>query len=119
MKQEGQPGDPRHEQVRRDVGVHPTLVDLVEGAEMKLTREDGHAEQRIHASPAGLGSEPYTADNLLDRITDRETLEVHYRHVEVRERALLHRRLGTVGGEVLSVGCGWHPGRHLFPSPAF
>jgi SAM-dependent methyltransferase len=23
------------------------------------------------------------------------------------------------GGEVLSVGCGWHPGRHLFPRPAW
>jgi SAM-dependent methyltransferase len=23
------------------------------------------------------------------------------------------------GGEVLSVGCGWHPGRHLFPAPEF
>jgi SAM-dependent methyltransferase len=31
----------------------------------------------------------------------------------------VRRRLGFTGGEVLSVGCGWHPGRHLFPSPAF
>jgi SAM-dependent methyltransferase len=36
-----------------------------------------------------------------------------------REQRLLSRRLPLVGGEVLSVGAGWHPGRHLFPSPAF
>jgi SAM-dependent methyltransferase len=35
-----------------------------------------------------------------------------------RER-LLTGRLGLRGGDVLSVGCGWHPGRHMFPSPAF
>jgi SAM-dependent methyltransferase len=29
------------------------------------------------------------------------------------------RRLPLSGGEVLSVGAGWHPGRHLFPAPAF
>ena len=32
---------------------------------------------------------------------------------------LAERRLGIDRGEVLSVGCGWHPGRHLFPAPAF
>jgi SAM-dependent methyltransferase len=37
----------------------------------------------------------------------------------VRERMLLDRRLGVRHGDVLSVGCGWHPGRHLFPAPAF
>jgi SAM-dependent methyltransferase len=36
-----------------------------------------------------------------------------------RERLILARRLGIERGEVLSVGCGWHPGRHLFPAPAF
>ena len=36
-----------------------------------------------------------------------------------RERELLRRRLPLAGGRVLSVGCGWHPGRHLFPAPAF
>jgi len=36
-----------------------------------------------------------------------------------RERLLLDRRLGIAGGVAISVGCGWHPGRHLFPSPAF
>ncbi len=25
----------------------------------------------------------------------------------------------AAGGDVLSVGCGWHPGRHLFPAPAW
>jgi SAM-dependent methyltransferase len=36
-----------------------------------------------------------------------------------RERALLESRLPLRGGDVLSVGCGWNPGRHLFPRPAF
>lgn len=36
-----------------------------------------------------------------------------------RERLVLERRLGVGHGDVLSIGCGWHPGRHLFPAPAF
>ena len=36
-----------------------------------------------------------------------------------REAELLGRRVPLTGGDVLSVGCGWHPGRHLFPAPAF
>jgi SAM-dependent methyltransferase len=64
-------------------------------------------------------SEPYDPDNLLDRRTDAATLQVHYDQEHRRERALLERRLGRTGGEVLSVGCGWHPGRHLFPRPAW
>jgi SAM-dependent methyltransferase len=36
-----------------------------------------------------------------------------------RESALLDSHLGLLRGDVLSVGCGWHPGRHLFPAPAF
>jgi len=36
-----------------------------------------------------------------------------------REAELVRRRVGLSGGDVLSVGCGWHPGRHLFPAPAF
>ncbi|MEA2145412.1 MAG: Methyltransferase domain [Solirubrobacteraceae bacterium] len=47
------------------------------------------------------------------------TLEDHYRHMERREADLLSRRLGRRSGTVLSVGAGWHPGRHLFPAPAF
>jgi SAM-dependent methyltransferase len=62
-------------------------------------------------------SEPYNPDNLLDRHSDPVTLQVHYEQEYRRERALLGRRLARNGGEVLSVGCGWHPGRHLFPSP--
>jgi SAM-dependent methyltransferase len=73
-----------------------------------------HAET---APPAG--SEPYTPDNLLDRLSQQATLERHYRHLERREQALLARRLPLSGGDVLSVGCGWHPGRHLFPAPQF
>jgi len=64
-------------------------------------------------------SEPYRPDNLLDRHSDPDTLQVHYEQEFRRERALLEQRLALDGGEVLSVGCGWHPGRHLFPRPAF
>lgn len=66
-----------------------------------------------------LGSEPYQTENLLDRVSQPSTLEYFYRHGMERERALLARRLALSGGEVLSVGCGRHPGRHLFPAPAF
>jgi SAM-dependent methyltransferase len=66
-----------------------------------------------------LGSEPYQHDNLLDRLTSASTREVHYRHLARREQKLLAERLNLSRGEVLSVGCGWHPGRHLFPSPSF
>lgn len=64
-------------------------------------------------------SEPYRPDNLLDRHSDPHTLQVHYDQEYRREQALLERRLALTRGEVLSVGCGWHPGRHLFPSPGF
>jgi SAM-dependent methyltransferase len=66
-----------------------------------------------------MASEPYDPDNLLDRHSRRSTLERHYRHMEARERSLVDRRLGLRGGDVLSVGSGWHPGRHLFPAPDF
>jgi SAM-dependent methyltransferase len=66
-----------------------------------------------------LVSEPYRPDNLLDRRSDLETLKVHYDQEHRRERELLDRRLGMSAGDVLSVGCGWHPGRHLFPAPAW
>ena len=61
----------------------------------------------------------YTPDNLLDRLSDPDTLQVHYRHLHAREREILGRRLPLDTGEVLSVGCGPNPGRHLFPAPAF
>jgi SAM-dependent methyltransferase len=64
-----------------------------------------------------LVSEPYRADNLLDRVGDAGTRQVHYDQAMRRERAILDRRLPLRGGDVLSVGCGWHPGRHLFPRP--
>jgi SAM-dependent methyltransferase len=64
-------------------------------------------------------SEPYEPDNLLDRRSDPETLELHYDRLRERERELLARRLPLAGGDVLSVGCGWEPGRHLFPKPGF
>jgi SAM-dependent methyltransferase len=65
------------------------------------------------------GSEPYREQNVLDRLSQRSTLEVHYRHMMRREELLLGSRLGISRGDVLSVGCGWHPGRHLFPAPQF
>jgi SAM-dependent methyltransferase len=66
-----------------------------------------------------MGSEPFHARNLLDRLSSQSTLEAYYRHILRRERLIVSRRLGIAGGDVLSVGCGWHPGRHLFPSPTF
>ena len=62
-------------------------------------------------------SEAYEPDNLLDRHTSRSTMELQYRHMWMRENELLRRRLGMAGGDVLSVGCGWNPGRHAFPAP--
>jgi SAM-dependent methyltransferase len=62
-------------------------------------------------------SETYEPDNLLDRRSDAATLQVHYDRQERRERALLERRLRATAGDVLSVGCGLTPGRHLFPRP--
>jgi SAM-dependent methyltransferase len=64
-------------------------------------------------------SAPYEPDNLLDRRSDPATLQVHYDQEHRRESVLLSARLGLEGGDVLSVGCGWHPGRHLFPRPAW
>lgn len=68
---------------------------------------------------AALGSADYDADNLLDRHSARATLELNYAHAQARERRLLDRHLGITGGRALSVGCGWHPGRHLLPAPAW
>jgi SAM-dependent methyltransferase len=65
------------------------------------------------------GSEPYEPRNVLDRLSRRSTLEHYYAHMMDRERLLVDRRLGLTRGEVLSIGCGWHPGRHLFPAPSF
>ena len=64
-------------------------------------------------------SEPYRDDNLLDRLGGAATRQVHYDQGASREREILARRLPLAGGEVLSVGCGWFPGRHLFPRPEF
>ena len=64
-------------------------------------------------------SEAYDAHNLLDRFSDPATLELQYDQTKRREVEILSRRLGIDRGDVLSVGCGWHPGRHLFPAPGF
>lgn len=65
------------------------------------------------------GSAAYREENLLDRISSRERLEAHYSHMLERERRVIARRLPLPEGRVLSVGAGWHPGRHLFPAPQF
>jgi SAM-dependent methyltransferase len=62
-------------------------------------------------------SERYDPDNLLDRLSDPDTLDVHYDHLREREREILRRRFARAGGDVLAVGCGRDPGRHLFPKP--
>ena len=64
-------------------------------------------------------SEIYTPENLLDRMSDPATLAAQYERGKRRERELLDRHLGLDGGDALSVGCGWHPGRHLLPGPAW
>jgi SAM-dependent methyltransferase len=62
---------------------------------------------------------PYDPENVLDRLSRPSTLGIHYRHIMRREQLLLGERLGMENGDVLSVGCGWYPGRHLFPAPQF
>src|SRR4051794_18008240 len=64
-------------------------------------------------------SEVYTEHNLLDRLSDEATLASQYAREMRRERLLVDRHLGLREGRVLSVGAGWHPGRHLFPKPAW
>ena len=64
-------------------------------------------------------SAPYDRDNLLDGLTQQSTLDFQYRHEIAREQEVLGARLRIPSGDVLSVGCGWHPGRHLFPAPGF
>src|SRR3954454_13007022 len=64
-------------------------------------------------------SEIYTPENLLDRLSDPDTLAAQCERGMGRERELLDRHLGLSGGDALSVGCGWHPGRHLLPQPAW
>lgn len=62
---------------------------------------------------------PHDPNNLLDRLSRPLTLEVNYRRMMRREQQLLAAYLDISGGEVLSIGSGWYPGRHLFPAPAF
>lgn len=64
-------------------------------------------------------SEPYISENLLDRLSDSRALEAQDEREKARERDLLARHLGVAGGDAISVGCGWHPGRHLLPAPAW
>jgi SAM-dependent methyltransferase len=70
-------------------------------------------------SVAQMRAAPHDPDNLLDRLSRESTLHAHYLHLIEREQHLLGKHLGITRGKVLSVGSGWHPGRHLFPPPAF
>ncbi len=63
--------------------------------------------------------EHHRPGSVLDRLSDPDTLAVHYGRLREREREILDRRLKLDGGRVLSVGCGRDPGRHLFPRPAW
>ena len=71
------------------------------------------------SEPPQVRCAPHDPDNLLDRLTSESTLQFHYEHLIEREQRLLAAHLGVSSGRVLSVGAGWHPGRHLFPPPAF
>ena len=62
---------------------------------------------------------PHDPDNLLDMLSRPSTMEAHYQHVILQEQRLLTGRLGIAGGDVLSVGAGWYPGRHVFPASTF
>jgi SAM-dependent methyltransferase len=62
---------------------------------------------------------PHDPTNLLDRLSSDSTLQTHYQYLIEREQGLLAAHLRISSGRVLSVGAGWHPGRHLFPAPAF
>jgi SAM-dependent methyltransferase len=75
------------------------------------------APRAISSPPAA--SEPYEPRNFFDRLSRQSTLEFNYRQMMQRERAVIDRRFRRTGGDVLSVGAGWHPGRHLFPAPGF
>jgi SAM-dependent methyltransferase len=85
----------------------------------RTNSEARHSSRGRMYSTSNTGSEPFYGGNLLDRLTQQETLESYYRQNEARERAILARRLGIDHGEVLSVGSGLDPGRHLFPAPDF
>jgi SAM-dependent methyltransferase len=64
-------------------------------------------------------SEPYDPRNVLDGISTAAMLEVHYAQEKRREQEILSRCLPLRSADVLAVGCGWDPGRHLFPRPDF
>ena len=84
------------------------------GGRSRARRGPADGRRSLHAL-----SEAYTPDNLLDRISDPATLAAQYERGKRRERELLDRHLGLTGGDALSVGCGWHPGRHLLPAPSW
>ena len=103
----------------RPEGRHPH-AQRHQAAVLRTVRIPGPARPRLDV----IASEqpraaPRDPDNLLDRLSRPSTMEAHYRQIMRREQRLLAGRLGIARGDVLSVGAGWHPGRHLFPAPAF
>ena len=75
---------------------------------------------RVRAvEPAEMRAAPHDPDNLLDRLSRESTLQAHYDHLMRREQRLLAKHLDISAGQVLSVGSGWHPGRHLFAPPSY
>ena len=61
-------------------------------------------------------SEAYDPDNLLDRHTSAVDDGAAVRATCAGARtSCCAARLGMTGGDVLSVGCGWNPGRHAVP----
>ena len=83
-------------------------------------RSRPHLPVRAEPAPRQFAqSQPFCEGSLLDRLTSESTCAVQDRHVMRREREVLDRGLPLSEGSVLSVGCGWNPGRHLFPAPEF
>jgi SAM-dependent methyltransferase len=82
-----------------------------------VTATDPTATDETTTDP--MRAAPYDPHNLLDRLSRDSTLEAYYRYLTERERSLLADHLHIDGGDVLSVGAGWHPGRELFPAPAY
>jgi SAM-dependent methyltransferase len=98
------------------IGPYPALLHWPAIAAAAPHPEDAAPHEPQRPPP---GAAPYEPDNVLDRLSHESTLELNYRHMEAREVSILSRRLPLSEGDVLSVGAGWHPGRHLFPAPGF
>ena len=103
---------------RMRVAARETVLRLVHVGAMRPSRRSPPTRRPCVADRPG--SEPYDPDNLLDRRSSRDDARASLRaDAGAASASCVDRRLGLSGGRVLSVGAGWHPGRHLFPAPAF